>query len=1001
MVGVRGAYLPLRARLAPLLWLAACAALGGLLWGGAARAADSTIPETAEAPRRFEIGRSPLADALRAFSQQSGLPVMTIVDLNGKMARPVSGLLAPETALVRLVGGQGLVIQPVGGGYVLKPAPPPAPARVAPTPGQGGGTEVDAVVVASYRASLLGALALQRQSSTATSVILADDIAAFPDLNLAESLQRIPGVAITRDAGEGRQITLRGLGPDFTRTQLNGMEVLANTASGMDNRGSVSRTRAFDFSMFASELFDKVTVQKSYSADQDEGGIAGTVQLETAKPFDFPGFKGVLSAKGQDNSNTSGQVTPHVVGLVSDRWGDFGALLSVAYSENASNEYGYRNWGWTQVHYDPANVGPGVPADVAAKLEATGPGEVYAPQAETWSTWYTRRRRIGTTLALQYDPAPELRMGLDLLYGRLANDRDNYALAAAGTNGLTGDVAGTQALSGAVLRGNTLIAASYSGGVDLRSEYNQMNDTTDFYQAVWKADWRPAGRLSARAMVGYSQSNYRLPVFDKVFLEAPNHAFAFDDRSVTPANAYGFDITNPALFSLMRLDAQENAINSAYANAKLDLAYALGDGATVRFGAEYKDFANSGWQRDDKVFHNVPADTPIPAGDKLVVPDLTIAPYVVGDVGGTYAYVGQTRVLTAAYTMPGTDYRVEERTAAAYVQYDLDADLWGRRVRLDAGLRWYATGLVSSGELNNGVSATPISVSHPYQGVLPALNLAVDVAHDVVVRFSANRNISRPALSDLAAAGTLTTAPFGGTVTVGNPNLTPFIATSVDASLEYYLGRVGYVSAGLFYKDMASFITTQTTVVPYAATGLPVSFLLPGQTGQIPYNYARPINGPGADIKGVEIALRRDFDFLPGPLRYLGLVANVTYADGASPVLYGTTPVPLPLQNLSRWSANATLYYDAPGWGVRVSEAYRDRYLDGAGGNGNIGEFVAPSSNVDAQAHYNLAPGLRLVAEGINLTDQPIIQYTDAVAQRIEVNTRSGRTFTFGFSYEF
>src|SRR6201999_3826038 len=103
----------------------------------------------------------------------------------------------------------------------------------------------------------------------------------------AESLQRVPGITINRDTGEGRQITLRGLGPDFTRTQLNGMEVLTNTASGMDNRGAVSRSRSFDYSMFASELFDKVTVDKSFSADQDEGGIGGTVQLETAKPFDY------------------------------------------------------------------------------------------------------------------------------------------------------------------------------------------------------------------------------------------------------------------------------------------------------------------------------------------------------------------------------------------------------------------------------------------------------------------------------------------------------------------------------------------------------------------------------------------------------------------------------------------------------------------------------------------------------------------------------------------
>src|ERR1700761_346761 len=146
MVRVRGPSLPLRARQAPLLFLAAGAALGCLATGGAACAADSAVRDQHEARRRFDIRRSPLAEALRVFSQQSGLPVMTIVDLDGKTARAVSGLLPPEKALALLVGGQGLTLQPVGGGYVLKPAPQPTLAR--PQPARADATEVDAVVVA-------------------------------------------------------------------------------------------------------------------------------------------------------------------------------------------------------------------------------------------------------------------------------------------------------------------------------------------------------------------------------------------------------------------------------------------------------------------------------------------------------------------------------------------------------------------------------------------------------------------------------------------------------------------------------------------------------------------------------------------------------------------------------------------------------------------------------------------------------------------------------------
>jgi iron complex outermembrane recepter protein len=300
-----------------------------------------------------------------------------------------------------------------------------------------------------------------------------------------------------------------------------------------------------------------------------------------------------------------------------------------------------------------------------------------------------------------------------------------------------------------------------------------------------------------------------------------------------------------------------------------------------------------------------------------------------------------------------------------------------------------------------GGELEPISVPSHYSGVLPALNVAFFVQPDLVARFSANRDISRPALSDLAAAGTITTAPFGGSLTIGNPNLKPFTADSVEGSLEYYDGQVGFVSVGVFYKKMNSFISSMTTTEPYAQTGYPLSYLLPGQTGAILYSVTQPVNVSGANIKGVEAAFQRDFDFLPGFLRYLGVVANGTYADGSSDALINGTSVDLPLVNLSKYSANATLYYETRKWGMRISEAYRGQYLDSAGSNGNIGEGYEATNNVDFSAHYNIMPNLKLTLEGLNLTDQHIVQFTDLAAKRIEVNTSSGRTILFGATAEF
>jgi iron complex outermembrane receptor protein len=974
-----------------------------LSYSAALLLASSVTPALAQT-QTFNLLSQPAVNAIPMFARQAGIQIVAPAGkLDGINTQAIHGEMDRHQALAKLLEGTPLVVSSDDGKVViLQLAETPKPAAPVKSKPQAVNTTteeapLEEVVVSGYVESLVQARAIKRNAVGHEEAIVAEDIAAFPDLNLAESLQRVPGVTINRDSGEGRQITLRGLGPDFTRTQLNGMEVLGNTASGMDNRGGVSRTRSFDYSLFASELFDSVIIQKSYAADQDEGGIGGTVQLSTAKPFDYDGFKAVLSGKGQSNSNTH-TVTPRLVGLISDRWGEFGALASIAYSTNDSNEFGYRNWGWSQIKVSPGNIGPGVSAADAALLES---GTIYAPQADTYSTWYDHRARLGSTVALQYEPTDTLKFGFDGLYSRLTNDRKDYALAAAGTNALTGPVSGTQILESDVIRGNTLVAANYTG-VDMRSEYNTETDSTKFYQTVLHGSDQVTNDLLVKGLVGYSRSDYELPYFDKVFLESKNQGFGFDDRPTVPVNSYGFNPADPAQWNLMRLDTQANSIVNAYTNAKLDLAYTLDSSSTIEAGSEFKRFTDRGAQYNNKVFYNTPADLAIPAGDKIGVPYDTLVPYVVGDVNRTYAYIGQTRnIMSAAFLSPGSNYAITERTVAGYLQYDLNTMLWGYQFKANAGVRYYSTDLTSAGSVNSGTGLQPVQVANTYHGALPAANLAFYLQPDLVARLSANRDISRPALSDLAAAGTISTAPFGGSLSIGNPNLKPFTADAVEGSLEYYAGKVAFVSVGAFYKKLKSFISSQTTVEPYSVTGYPLSFLLPRQTGSILYNVSQPVNVNGANIKGIEVGAQRDFDFLPAPFNHFGIVANGTYADGSSVAIISGASVDLPLLNLSKYSANATLYYETERWGARISEAYRGKYLDSAGGNGNIGEGYEATNNVDFTAHYNFTPHLKATLEGLNITNQHIVQYTDIPTHRIEVNTAAGRTILWGMTYEY
>jgi TonB-dependent receptor len=223
----------------------------------------------------------------------------------------------------------------------------------------------------------------------------------------------------------------------------------------------------------------------------------------------------------------------------------------------------------------------------------------------------------------------------------------------------------------------------------------------------------------------------------------------------------------------------------------------------------------------------------------------------------------------------------------------------------------------------------------------------------------------------------------------------------VEGSLEYYMGTKGFASLGFFYKHMDSFTTPTTTQLPYSQTGLPLSLLIPGEDANTIFDVSRPINGPGANIKGVEASFQHDFDFLPGALKHLGVNLNGTYFDGHQSAIISGAAVRIPLFNLSKWAANATLYYDTDRWGARISTAYRSRYLTSGGSGGNVGDGIRATNNVDAQAHFNINPRLKLVVEGINLTNQAIEQFTDLKADRTEVYTTSGRTFTFGVTAEF
>jgi iron complex outermembrane receptor protein len=453
------------------------------------------------------------------------------------------------------------------------PATPPAPDA------QTAENEEPAIVVTGFRQSLQAALGAKRNDNGIVDVIVAEDIADFPDTNLAESLQRIPGVAIDRDAGEGRQITVRGLGGDFTRVRLNQLEALATTG-GTDSSGGANRSRAFDFNIFASELFSRLTVRKSPSAEVDEGSLGATVDLQTGRPFDYrDGF--VMSMSGQMGYNDlSNSWDPRGAFLIADTFmdGRFGVLFSAAYSKRSLLEEGFSSVRWDagnsvggfcspvgHVPLNPttggANCGnapnipgftagprlPNTPTNQAEYDEASLATNVH-PRLPRYGRLTHEQERIGLTFALQAEPWEGGRFTADVLYADLNSTRQEDFLeaisfsrtAAQGGKPQTSVVQAEYDSNGQLLYG-------VFNGVDIRSEsrFDELETTFWQYQLQW--DQQLTDRLRFSWLAGHSSSDFNNPVQTTTTLDAPNvNGYTIDFRQSRgqPTITYPFDPTS-------------------------------------------------------------------------------------------------------------------------------------------------------------------------------------------------------------------------------------------------------------------------------------------------------------------------------------------------------------------------------------------------------------------------------------------------------------------------
>jgi iron complex outermembrane receptor protein len=522
----------------------------------------------------------------------------------------------------------------------------PAAATASPASPAPAADDANVVVVSGFRASLNSALNVKRSSDGIVDVIKAEDIAKFPDANLAESLQRVPGVSLTRgDGGEGKQITVRGLNAGFTRVRINGIEGVTATGAS-DINGSTNRGRGFDFSVFASELFNSLEVRKTSEAAVEEGSLGATVDLRTARPFDFKGR--TFSLGGQELHNSLSKKTePRLTALYSDRWktpmGQFGALVSLAYSKRTAQEEGYeavellsasndggfcspagyapQNPASSVVKgIDAANCGFGVPrtSNTAAYSDVMGRTDNYggtvanplagsgafAPRIPRYRRSLTQYERSGVTSSFQWRPDSGTELNLDLLGGKFNNTRyDNYISAISFGRSL-GQSNGKPQTS--ILESHFNNNGSWDYGkfnaVDIRTEGLVDKYSTLFKQHVLSGHRDLTERWRVDFLSGKSQSDLDEPMRATVQFDSPNAngvSFDFRNNRNVPTLNFGIDVANPNNFSFAPQEADGtfhgqfvgrylHTRNTLKTN-EINTSYELNDNITLRTGFSKRD----------------------------------------------------------------------------------------------------------------------------------------------------------------------------------------------------------------------------------------------------------------------------------------------------------------------------------------------------------------------------------------------------------------------------
>ncbi|MBQ4844676.1 MULTISPECIES: TonB-dependent receptor [unclassified Pseudoalteromonas] len=816
--------------------------------------------------------------------------------------------------------------------------------------------EVEVIQVRGIRGSVVKSINTKRYANSIVDAVTSEDIGKFPDQNVAESLQRITGVSMSRNFGEGERISIRGTSENQNRTLLNGQAV-----GSADWWVDSSASRGFNYTMLPSEIVSGLEVYKSPEADIDEGSIGGTVIVRTRKPLDLDANK-IAGSVLMQHSEISGETDPQVAGLYS--WKDseekFGALISVFRQERNLRRDGIEAWSWSH-------------RDITLE-DGTEINNVYTPGGGGSAMFTQERIRTGFNLTLQYRPSDNTDITFNALDSTMeANNANQNFLwlpgygnsqytsldvvehdkvgkfAQAGTMGLSPD--GNNILDETKIRNSKLKTKSY----DLKLDHEGELWSSSYHIGVTEG----SGGTQTDRSVGWEGN--AVHSFNASQKESIGTSYAND-----PADGSKWDL------GFLRYDSNDALDKEYYLQTDFERPVDLAVFSKIKIGAKYRDHK----RENVRLRSQTRTDLNWSLADySFASPSDFLSGIGTNDTLRNYAMTDLTTTRAAGDALDwqygllhDSNFAIKEEILAGYIKADIDVE--GMRGNL--GVRLVETQQTTGAYVGPADAKVWKEEDTSYFDILPSINLAIDLDEDMLLRFGAARVMTRPDYAAMTNATTYNTETRVGTG--GNSKIDPYRATQFDIGYEWYFSEAGIFSAAIFYKDLQSTLgnNTQTEIFD----GVPIEI-------------SRPINGPSGTLQGLELGFQTELS------EGFGISANYTYVDGESKDVDGNDIL---IPGISESTFNFSTYYETETYSGRISYNYRTGYDTGRAWPG----YQDAYGQIDATLSYNVTENITAVFEAVNLTDEHTFSYQEeGVEHALTGVYADGRRFVAGIRFNF